>query len=91
MSEYLECYLEDYEEFFDEDYYLVLYLMSILPSSYQYLFTTNFIKHKHHLIKGDIRTGEKTIGTIQVTDNKIILTTKKTTKTLLDLPSPWEL
>jgi len=93
MCDYLERFLEEYYEFCSEDYNLLLYLLSLLPNSYQYQFVVNLVNHSHYLVKGDLECGRKTVGHIYYADNKIVLETNSCEGDviLLNLPCSWDI
>lgn len=87
---YLVDFLDCFEEHI-EDYEILLYVLSLLPDSFQYIFALNLLKYRGCLIDGDIHTGEKTQGFIELDGKCIFLTTDDEKYILLELPPAFEI
>ena len=87
---YLVDFLDCFEEHI-EDYEILLYVLSLLPDSLQYMFALNLLKYRSYLLDGNIHTGEKTQGFIELDDKCIFLTTYDDKYVLLELPPAFEI
>ncbi len=82
---YLELFLECYYEHI-ENYEALLFILSLLPDSFQYSFAKNLLKYETFLEEGDIYEGKKLSGLIKIDCDKIILDCEDENIVLLYLP-----
>lgn len=90
---YLESFLEDYYNNID-NYNALLYILSLLPASYQYQFTKNILKYDEYISTGDVKKGIGIEGLIVIENNKIILKSHDINTgsvVLLTLPESWDI
>lgn len=69
---YLETFLECYYDHV-ENYEALLFLLSLLPASFQYVFLKNLLRYEHFLVSGDVFTGERLCGVIRIVDDRVVL------------------
>lgn len=90
---YLEQFLEKYFDHI-ECYEDLLYVLSLLPNSYQYVFAKNLIKYSGWLVDGDLFSGVRVEGVIKVVGDEIILVHDGLSGNhvvLLELPGSYDL
>ena len=89
---YLEQFLEDYYYNID-NYNALIYILSLLPNSYQYQFTKNLLKYDDYISEGDVKKGEGIEGLIVIENDEIILKSpdlENASAVLLTLPESWD-
>lgn len=89
IMSYLEQFLEKYYGHID-DYEGLLFILSLLPDSYQYVFAKNLLDHDDCLEDGDFMRGVPPKGVIRIFDEKIFLVVDEKSILLLDLPPSFE-
>ncbi len=87
---YLEQFLDKYYNHV-EDYESLLFILSLLPDSYQYVFAKNLLKYDDCLEDGDLMEGIKPTGIIRIFDEKIFLVLDEKSILLLDLPPSYDI
>lgn len=88
------CYLEEFlVQYYDhiEDYEALIYLLSLLPQSYQYIFLLNLLEQEGNMVEGDLYEGMALEGIIKIKHRQIIIEFESYDEVLLDLPPKWDL
>lgn len=88
---YLETFLECYYEHI-ENYEALLFILSLLPDSAQYVFAKTLLEHEDLLNDGDVYEGKKLEGIIKIKNNLILLENPSIENlVLLELPPVHEI
>lgn len=85
LEDFLNCYKEHIEQ-----YEALIYLLSLLPYSYQYLFARNLLEYEELLVDGDYYNGVKPEGMVVIDEGRVFLVKGEGRVTLLVLPPVFE-